>query len=369
MTTTARRGLHIQHVSSLSCPHTADPFTVLSTLYMVYNGANTIAKLTGTPSSTTMVGTVASALAAPAVNWARDTLTTSLWTLGSTGIMAVGSQLLLSAYGGHAGGGILSSIHAEIQRFQKLRTPPHGQPEKQQQLAVWQRLGAAPDAQQQVQQLPATSLSVLVVLFGSLLTYMHTMGAYEIKGQLQANADARGADPSAGPSSAANGDPMHDEHFLRWYAAQIAPSQSAVRQWLTADGAASTDDDPDLVESKLRDIYTQHPFYEPKRPLPPGVMSPPSAEPRFVTAEWPHPVRVVINLMVGFALHVNALLGRKGSRNRSLRTVAQLVTLEAYWELFAHAIRLYGWSPVRQATRYVLWLLMSGQPQAALQAR
>ncbi len=68
-------------------------------------------------------------------------------------------------------------------------------------------------------------------------------------------------------------------------------------------------------------------------------------------------VRTLVNMWLGFLAHIPGHGGSDG-----LRHIAQVSSLFVYWEVFAYALRLYGWGPVYASLTFVLRELLALKP-------
>jgi hypothetical protein len=112
--------------------------------------------------------------------------------------------------------------------------------------------------------------------------------------------------------------------------------------------AAEEVEDAGLLEQLLHSLYASHPFYAPALNA--------KQEAAYFTLSDNHPVRMVVNLLLGFLMQLNALLAPGGGSTTlddPIGQVARATSVLAYFELLMRALRLYGWAPLYVGTRLV----------------
>ena len=207
-------------------------------------------------------------------------------------------------------------------------------------------------------QLSERATGVLLLVLGTALQYLHWVGASDMRARTRAGTPPEGAGgvvgtavgPATPPTAAEEGGAA-----LRAWADWRAGEALKVRKDLVGDGPSRLTHDG-LLDAALRRRYADHPFYAR------AVDGAPPAP--YFTLRQNDPVRIVINVLLGFALQVNALLGaapagRPEAAIDPIHVTTRVVSFIAYWEVFARALRLYGWAPVYVATQCVAELLLS----------
>ena len=185
------------------------------------------------------------------------------------------------------------------------------------------------------------SRALFALLLFLSLQYLHALGAYEMRRAVRARLDARPPASAVAPP-APRADPAAVRAFCEARARETAHSREG-------DAAKKLDrrvaqEDASIFERLLHALYANHGFYSGQK----------EAEAAYFTLSGNHPVRMVVNLLLGFMLQMNALLLFRGSpQGDSVAQVARVASVVAYFELLMRALRLYGWAPLYVATRLV----------------
>jgi hypothetical protein len=340
---------------------------------------------------------------------AMDVLSSSIVSaLGYTGAVA-GTGLLYHMYGGPITRSVTDTVNEELQQFQQRQaltrknsahhhanaaqgSGGRGRGSTPAQWLGWERAGASQGAVASILKMPSHSLGIQLLIFGTFLTYLHAQGAYEIKKQLKGR-EVRERFGGKKTRQVAAGAPSGQNVPLRPDTVPPELDQSRMKEQCEWDDLALLDakqtmlkdmlhekgvgietlreeEEDGFIDSALREMYTKDSFYDPNA-SPPG---------HFIKLQTPNPVRMIINIMLGFIMQMNVfLVGRTASspsrrqgkekeeegvdkthHTDTLRDAARLIAVWAYWELFVHAIRQHGWGPVYVATQHVVALLTSG---------
>jgi hypothetical protein len=327
---------------------------------------------------------------------AKDAVASSVTSGLMTGAAMLGAKLLFSVYGDDVTTGIVDGVSMELLRFQNmrygsveaspppvpnahhLRAPPahlHSEPPKSATSAEWEawhRAGAA-TTPKEVRGMDARSVGMMLLVFGGVFNYLHGIGAYEMRRKTRARAEASAAVSATSTTSTTTTTPVLPSRqkgvggaaapstmpseatraFYDWQARQTVRVRTEIRE--QEDGGDNGQDG--LLSWAIRQMYANHPFYA---PVPEGKAD----TAWYFTLQNNHPVRFLINLMLGFSLQANALLlgGDLRHTGDPIHITAKMISFWVYWELFARALRLYGWAPVYVATQQLLNLFSSPAP-------
>ena len=77
-----------------------------------------------------------------------------------------------------------------------------------------------------------------------------------------------------------------------------------------------------------------------------------------------HPVRMVVNLLLGALMQMSALLASKSdgiissSIEDPIAEIARVASVMAYFEILMRSLRLYGWAPLYVGTSLVARLFL-----------
>lgn len=232
---------------------------------------------------------------------------------------------------------------------------PHGgalPPPSPQQQRQWDALRALGGARDAVHTLSRYSTAVMLFLLSLTLQYLHVIGAYEMRRKLQARAATQAT--TASPTVDAETSTVRAYANAQAARAALSAKDKAASNQVVHDAEAFQAPD-DVLESVLRGFYLNDRFYNPALP------GPASASFLTVTPLRVNPVRVVMNILLGFSMQLNAMF--TGSAQLSgtdpIPLAARTAAVIAYWELLARALQLYGWAPVYVAVERVTRMLMA----------
>ena len=278
-------------------------------------------------------------------NPAGLTMTAASWVLssaftGSVGVLGASwaTKLLLDTYGGDIARGVYNTVSTEMSKLpfhnNVWGTPP---PIVRQPPALF----SLENAQLVVGQASKHSRALFAVLVFSGLQYLHALGAYEMQRQVRARIESLPS-VSAAPSNASQ--KTSPEALSALY------SQMAAEHKTGPASKKGEDADAAILERLLHSLYAQHPFYAPVD----------NVEAAYFTLSGNHPVRMVVNLLLGFLLQLNALLSRGGGAIEDpIADLARFTSVVAYFELLMRSLRLYGWAPLYVGTSFVARLFES----------
>jgi hypothetical protein len=234
---------------------------------------------------------------------------------------------------------------------------------------AWVRAGGRRSPEDTASGLSLTGTRVTLVVLGFTAQYLHALGAYEMRRKLRADAEARPAlrlksektttaSASQMPTPTAEGARDFRAH-MAWQAIESLHAQNTHNTPGTAMDlllrSEEDADEPGWLNHWVRQLYERHPFYLPTEGD--GGKTKPDTGAYF-TLTQNDPVRVLINLLLGFSLQMNSLFA-SGATMDPVAAIARLLSFVAYWEVFAQALRLYGLSPLYTATRAVMGLLQA----------
>ena len=162
-------------------------------------------------------------------------------------------------------------------------------------------------------------------------------------------------------------DPEKQKAYKKWYADRIKDAQKLENVSIIQNAQASNvekttddyiynmdnnnndEDNDDHLTRILRQKYLSAPYYNPEANM----------KMRSYFKGKPDPVRIIVNMLLGFVLQTNSLIGGFDlGETDALPVVSKIISLMAYWEVFVYALRLYGWGPTYTAFRYVSSLLL-----------
>ena len=340
---------------------------------------------------------------------------TSLITMGAIGL---GSRLLFSVYGDRITNSVSNTIGNELERFsskQRLLNNhekrgmqgPHTRENHHNHTTnnnnnghwdQWLHTGrsvehTAAASGGALSGLPLESIAVHLLLLGSMLSYLNYSGASDIKKKLAENSkrmiQIKRAQKAPHPQQQAAADislteiskhqVLEDwEYLAHMDGAQHAarenapPPRNFMRQ--RADHMhnkavlVAIENERHLNESFSGKLYLRSPYYNPET-------NPKNLN--FFSVYDTHVVRVIINVLNGFILHMESLFnaGRprqqynQGESSSSagvqnpFSKMTTVVAALAYSEFLARALRLYGWAPVTLAVQAVIAQLWSQTQQ------
>ena len=299
---------------------------------------------------------------------------TSMLTAGAT---ALGGRLLMQSFGGTAVNGLTGMLSASLSQamrgFSLGTAAIKPDPVMERRLAQLEAQGATPNVLAQLAGLTQHRVGVALMVMGSFLGYLHYVGAMEFRRristlaqqprkpsrprtrlsvaqQLLANA------PAAQPGDEAQ---LRDRQRLAAMVRHLHNRPARIEE---------EDDDEKLLpfdivghaQHWLHGLYASDPFYRGEAPS--------RDETVFVSAFMggsQNPMRMLVNVFLGLALQLSAMLGGGARDGDPVRTTAQMASMVAYWELLVYALRLYGWGPVSAALSYVVRLLLFLAPSKA----
>ena len=238
--------------------------------------------------------------------------------------LAFGSQILFGLYGGRIASVLVDTVHTEIGKRMRGSSSKREETMAPETWNQWAKEGASRAPAAIVAGISQNSTAFMLAVLAVALQYLHGLGAYEMRRRV------RETDGGGHPDATAA---LDDD------------TRRAYMEWMSKTEQKSDDDG--LLDGMLRRMYTAHPFY--------ATPQDPSKEEPYFTLGENHPVRVVINLILGFSMQVNALFtGQSGhSTADPIYLTARRVSLLTYWEVIARALRLYGVAPVFVATSMV----------------
>jgi len=215
-----------------------------------------------------------------------------------------------------------------------------------------------------------------LLVLGAFLSYLEYLGMEEAKRALLArpkttkppapptkgaqqrvvavDADLMGIDPSMAallPQSRAEMEQLSARQLRELQRRLASPPKSLVGE----EEAAGGDTMGGLAEwlrERLYGLYESEVYYNP------------SASPNSQSIAGA-PLRVLVNLWLGFLAQAQMLGGRRGGKD-GLHRLGQLGSLWVYWEVFVYALRLYGWGAVYSSLTLVLRELMLTLPQKSI---
>ena len=255
-----------------------------------------------------------------------STLTSSVGALGASWAF----KALLSHYGSDIAQGLYSTITTEMSKLpQRWGGAPKPPPPPLLSLqGAGELMGAA----------ARHSRALFAVLLFLSVQYLHALGAYEMRRTVRARADTRA------PTTSAKSPPQKE-----------APSQQSAFYTARAHLALAnqdtletrvTQEDASVFDGLLHSLYANHAFYAP--------LDPKATEAAYFTLSGNHPVRMCVNLLLGFSMQLNALLPFRGpSSDDTIAQAARVASVVAYFEMLMRALRLYGWAPLYVATSLV----------------
>jgi hypothetical protein len=267
-------------------------------------------------------------------NPADLTMTAAKWVLSSAFTSSVGvlgaswaAKALLSHYGDDIVSGLYNTITTELSKLPPSlwgTPPPKREPPP---------LFSLENAQYVIGHASKHSRALFTLLLLAGLQYLHAVGAYEMRRQVRARIET-----TPGPLvNHTGGDAKRATYAELAEAAAKAPS---------------TKQDDALLERMLHSLYAQHPFYA----------SGGKAEAAYFTLSGNHPVRMVVNLLLGFLVQLNALLAGGGAIDDPVADMARIASVVAYFELLMRSLRLYGWAPLYVGTSLVARMFAGETP-------
>jgi len=314
--------------------------------------------------------------------------------------LGVGAKLLYSFYGnqisttilnrlwmpGVADGGGAMHAKAEASRHLNPNNNPH--------LATM----ISSDAQKMLAALSSNGLGASMLTLALLLSYLHTMGAYEMRKQTitrrakeQSDSMQPVAKAHAGNQEEGGNDSLvqyeeskrHIESHMqsmnrdmRVLLHNLIHITSSTTPPTKAEGGSAPDHphanlltkpaspppapspdanqtDDSLLMLVIHQIYGAQPFYQGTG----AYLSRPGDI---------NVVRVAFNTLLGLVMQLDALFMAGTARGDRVKVAARLVSLLGYWEALMHLLRLHGWAPLYLAVRQLLALLT---PMARRHAR
>jgi hypothetical protein len=344
-----------------------------------------------------------------AAETSKEVMSWSMTSFLALGAMGLGTKALLGVYGDSVTRMVYGSIQDELSRFRNRfsKSPQTGAPP-----ARWYEWGASTNpksmdsARAVVSSLPIDSIGVYLLLFGSFLSFLHYSGASDIKEQLarhkakvyaeetsltasrQSPAIARAREAESPFSHKTQMDRLEgqqewDQLVIRDAIAHTAQEGNAFTLFGWGGGKqqsakamdeqrahaaalkhlqAEAEQQDAFLDRHLRELYLGSPYYTPGK------------NGSYYAVGDISVIRALINTMLGFMLQMEAVLnGGRRSKNDAagaaghlppFYVVARVISGCAYWELFAHAIRLHGWGPVYVAVQYIIGLLSAVLPGA-----
>jgi hypothetical protein len=277
-----------------------------------------------------------------------SSLTSSVGAFGASWV----AKWLLSQYGEDIARGLYQTISTEMGKLpqQSYWGGPAPQPPPASHLSLEGALSMIDTAAKH-----SRALSILLLFLS--VQYLHALGAYEMRRAVRARADARSRIiiPAASPSSSTTA-PLKtgaDEATRRAYfqarASETAPRTQATMKVEALDRRVAQED-AGIFDRLLHSLYASHSFYAPAGSK--------DVETAYFTLSSNHPVRVLVNLLLGFMMQMNALLLPFRNKNQNgthdpIADVARAASVVAYFELLMRSLRLYGWAPVYVATSLV----------------
>ena len=344
-----------------------------------------------------LISSVTSAAQSYAMQQVQSLFVGSLMSMATVGAMNFGSQLLMQSFGAPTASGLVGAVQGQaLSAFQSLfssssatTTPPppmKPDPWLEQRLKALEAQGAASTAMAQIAALAEHKTAMALVVLGSFLSYLHYVGAMEFRRQLSRDPGAAAAaalPPPLMPATTvgiaeqvlqgAGDDPQRDDKDLQRLRSRLAravehlhhrhePAARAGQEEQEEDSLLSFDVGG-RTRRWLHQLYTSDPYYLTPVDVPGAA---------YVRGEK-HPVRMLVNVFLGFVLQLSSLLGlgeeEDGAAERDpVHATAQVVSLVAYWEVFVYALRLYGWGPVSAAVTCVVRLLMGSAASAGARA-
>jgi hypothetical protein len=242
------------------------------------------------------------------------------------------------------------------------------------------------------------SLGVTLALLGMLLTYLHTVGAYEMRAQLRRNAKPAASphyhhqeEKEAKTPASSRREDGADVHYATRAKLQALllhhfgdDEAAPPRQPAAAAGGLWLDDDDSLLTQVIRRQYEGQRFYQPppqcreadrRRPKRPAAVDEDDEDDddegllAYFLSTRPtnvNVVRLVFNTLVGLILQLNALIGLPSSSHAATASsdgytaaqyAARVSSFVCYWEVLMHLLRQHGWAPMYVAVRQVVALL------------
>lgn len=336
------QGLFASSMASL-LPAVSNAASSLLTAKTADIGAAAVPLVSGAADALSSVAGAATMMGDPtqlAIAGAKWALSSSF--AGSVGAIGVGwaGKLLMGHYGADIVQGFYGTIFNELGKLSSpewWRGAPPVAP-KTKPLSLF----SLENAQTLMGVASQHSRALFAVLLVVSLQYLHALGAYEMRRQVR----ARGPPPPKKqmPNNNNNENIIMDPVSLRaLYAARVAATAPT-----GAVMAAEEVEDAGLLEQLLHSLYASHPFYAPALNA--------KQEAAYFTLSDNHPVRMVVNLLLGFLMQLNALLAPGGGSTTlddPIGQVARATSVLAYFELLMRALRLYGWAPLYVGTRLV----------------
>ena len=219
------------------------------------------------------------------------------------------------------------------------------------------------------------NIAFSMVVLGTLLTYLHNMGAMEMQKKIRLHAAARSRvlfqgneDTRTRKSENSKKDGLFSGYFgsiTGLFFSSKSKQDSVVVAANNNDNdadiaavvsASATENEDGLLQQQLRKLYEKHPFYAINASNAAndgesisGLFNPKDA----------NVVRIIFNIILGIILQLNALWVGKQNDSDPIKTIASFTSFVMYWEVLTRVLKLYGWAPLYVATRQVMLLITS----------
>jgi hypothetical protein len=295
---------------------------------------------------------------------AKSTFASSVTSILAMGAANLATTMFMSMFGWPSAQSLTQSVQTAFwARAPPPQQQPHQQPSKEEdakQTQRWDAMRAMGSAREAVDTLSRHSTAVMLLLLSLTLQYLHVMGAYEMRRKMKARV-ATQSKTDGGVVTAAAGSTASDEtntkRSIAYAQAKQAVTQKKKRsadEEVVVDAESYTPDE-NVLESALRGLYLRDRFYNPSAPGEGGDWY------LTVNTMRVNPVRIIMNVLLGFSMQLNAMFTGSSTMQAvdPVVVAARAAAVVAYWELFARALRLYGWAPVYIAVQQVTHMLMS----------
>jgi hypothetical protein len=291
---------------------------------------------------------------------AKSTIASSVTSILAMGAANLATTMFMSMFGWPSA----QSLTQSVQTAFWARAPPpqqqHQQPSKEEdakQTQRWDAMRAMGSAREAVDTLSRHSTAVMLLLLSLTLQYLHVMGAYEMRRKMKARVATQSKTDGVVVVAAVASDEMNTKRSFAYAQAKQAVTQKKKRsedEEVVVDAESYTPDDS-VLESSLRGLYLKDRFYNPSAPG--------EGSDWYLTVNTMrvNPVRIIMNVLLGFSMQLNAMFTGSSTMQAvdPVVVAARAAAVVAYWELFARALRLYGWAPVYIAVQQVTHMLMS----------
>jgi len=216
----------------------------------------------------------------------------------------------------------------------------------------------------------AKSLSFSFLIFGSLLIYLHSMGAWEMQKKIRMRAASRSRKLNQDDGIASNNkDKMKNESLILKMTGMFFMHRKNDNENHTKNDDESIEKEKEeedgFIQHSLRNLYESHPFY-----MPPTQDT---VEESLFNIQNANVVRIIFNIILGIMMQLNAFWAGQSSKDPNdnnnnssgnsdnpdpIKAITSFTSFMVYWEVLARVLRLYGWAPFYVATRQLMLLLL-----------